>query len=156
MSMIRTSPIPSQNMFVHTILQHYYVDGQAGVLNPGGKPIHISTEKDRTKIPEISDLTVDMGLPAKAVKKKVRIGDMVVIQAPFTLVGKTVVAQALDNRVACWLALRAIRQLKEHDCEIHCAFTVQEEVGCRGAGPAGSRGAPQRPFDGSHPVSSVG
>ncbi len=32
----RTSPIPSQNMFVHTILQHYYVDGQDGVLNPVG------------------------------------------------------------------------------------------------------------------------
>ena len=32
----RTSPIPSQNMFVHTILQHYYVDGQDGILNPVG------------------------------------------------------------------------------------------------------------------------
>lgn len=30
----RTAPIPPQNMFVHTILQHYYVDGQDGVLNP--------------------------------------------------------------------------------------------------------------------------
>src|SRR6185436_4025226 len=32
----RTAPIPSQNMFLHTILQHYYVDGHAGVLNPIG------------------------------------------------------------------------------------------------------------------------
>jgi cell division protein FtsA len=32
----RTAPIPAQNMFVHTILQHYYVDGQDGVLNPVG------------------------------------------------------------------------------------------------------------------------
>ncbi len=32
----RTSPIPSQNMFVHTILQHYYVDGQDGIINPVG------------------------------------------------------------------------------------------------------------------------
>ena len=32
----RTSPIPSNNMFVHTILQHYYVDGQDGILNPVG------------------------------------------------------------------------------------------------------------------------
>ncbi len=30
----RSAPIPPQNMFVHTILQHYYVDGQDGVLNP--------------------------------------------------------------------------------------------------------------------------
>jgi cell division protein FtsA len=32
----RAAPIPAQNMFVHTILQHYYVDGQVGVLNPVG------------------------------------------------------------------------------------------------------------------------
>jgi cell division protein FtsA len=28
--------IPAQNFFLHTILQHYYVDGQDGVLNPIG------------------------------------------------------------------------------------------------------------------------
>lgn len=28
--------IPQQNAFLHTILQHYYVDGQGGVLNPNG------------------------------------------------------------------------------------------------------------------------
>lgn len=32
----RTAPIPAQNMFVHTILQHFYVDGQDGVINPVG------------------------------------------------------------------------------------------------------------------------
>jgi cell division protein FtsA len=32
----RNAPIPAQNMFVHTILQHFYVDGQDGVLNPVG------------------------------------------------------------------------------------------------------------------------
>jgi cell division protein FtsA len=32
----RTAPIPAQNMFLHTILQHYYVDGQNGILNPVG------------------------------------------------------------------------------------------------------------------------
>ncbi len=32
----RTAPIPAHNMFVHTVLQHFYVDGQDGVLNPVG------------------------------------------------------------------------------------------------------------------------
>ena len=32
----RTAPIPAQNMFLHTILQHYYVDGQDGIQNPVG------------------------------------------------------------------------------------------------------------------------
>ena len=107
-----------------------------GVMNPGGRPLHIATDEDKKKIPTVHDLVVDLGLPAEQVNKKVKIGDMVVIQAPFTQVGDTVVGQCLDNRVACWLAIRAIQQLKNHPCEIYAVFTAQEEVGCRGAGPA--------------------
>ena len=35
-SSAREVSIPQPNMFVHSILQHYYVDGQDGVLNPIG------------------------------------------------------------------------------------------------------------------------
>jgi cell division protein FtsA len=35
-SAAREVSIPSQNQFLHSILQHYYVDGQDGVLNPIG------------------------------------------------------------------------------------------------------------------------
>lgn len=112
-----------------------------GVLNPGGRPIHIATDEDKKKIPEVSDLVVDLGLPAADVARRVKIGDMVVLRAQFALVGKTVVSQCLDNRIACWIALEAIGQLdaagKGHACEIHCAFTVQEEVGLRGAVTSG-------------------
>ena len=107
-----------------------------GVMGPCGRPIHIADEQDKKKIPEIQDLVVDLGLPGTKVQKLVSIGDMVVIHAPFTQVGNTVVAQCLDNRVACWLAIRALQKLKTHGCEIYVVFTVQEEVGCRGAGPA--------------------
>ena len=107
-----------------------------GVMGPSGRPIHIATEQDKKKIPEIHDLVVDLGLPASKVQKLVSIGDMVVIRAPFTQVGDTVVAQCLDNRVACWLAIRALQKVRTHACEIYVVFTVQEEVGCRGAGPA--------------------
>lgn len=110
-----------------------------GVLNPSGKPIHIATDDEKKKIPQVSEFVVDLGLPAKQVARKVRIGDMVVLQAPLARVGDTVVAQALDNRVACWIAIRAMEKLKRggrHDCEIACVFTVQEEVGLRGAGTA--------------------
>jgi endoglucanase len=104
-----------------------------GVLNMSGKPIHLASEEEKKKIPEMADMMVDLGLPAEEVKNKVQIGDMVVMDVPFTEVGNTVVAQAMDNRVACWLAIRALQQIEHHDCEIHCVFTVQEEVGVRGA-----------------------
>ena len=112
-------------------------DDLFGVMNPATKPIHIATDEERKKVPEIHEIMVDLGLPAKQVKERVRIGDMVTIHVPFTRIGDTVVAQAMDNRVACWIAIEAIRQLEDagngHACEVHCVFTVQEEVGLRGA-----------------------
>lgn len=107
-----------------------------GVMNPAGRPIHIASDEDKKTVPQISDLVVDLGLPADKVKKQVHVGDMVVIDAPFRKVGNTVVGQCLDNRVACWMAIRAVEKAKRHPCDIFVVFTVQEEVGCRGAGPA--------------------
>ena len=109
-----------------------------GVMNPGGKPVHIASPEDRKKVPEIDELTVDLGIPADQVKKKVRIGDMIVLKAPFQMVGDTAVSQCMDNRIACWIAIEAAKKLakSKHDCELHCVFTVQEEVGLRGAGTA--------------------
>lgn len=126
----------TRNLFARLVTVCTDSGDLVGVLNPGGRPLHIASEEDRRKVPEIGDLTIDLGLAASVVKKRVKIGDMVVIRAPFHRVGRTVVAQALDNRVACWIVIRALQQLKHHACEIHCAFTVQEEVGCRGAGTA--------------------
>lgn len=107
-----------------------------GIMNPGGKPVHIATPEDRKKVPEATEFYVDLGLEAVRVKEQVRIGDMVVIQAPLKQIGSSVVGQCLDNRVSCWVAIEALRQLKHHDCQIHVVFTVQEEVGLRGAGCA--------------------
>lgn len=108
-----------------------------GVMNPAGKPVHIATPEERNKVPEIGEFVVDLGLPGDTVKKKVKIGDMVVLRAPAQKIGKTFVSQCLDNRVACWIAIRAVQKLakagKGHDAEIAVVFTVQEEVGLRGA-----------------------
>lgn len=104
-----------------------------GIMNPGGKPVHVATPEERKKIPTVREFVVDLGLPKKDVDKKVKIGDMVVINAPTYRIGDHMVSQAMDNRVACWIALEACRKLKDHDCEVHCVFTVQEEVGLRGA-----------------------
>ncbi|MFN3662343.1 M42 family metallopeptidase [Yoonia sp.] len=105
-----------------------------GVMNPGGKPIHISSAEDRKKVPEVTEFFVDLGM-GKAACDKVKVGDFVVMDEPFLEMGDKVVSKALDNRIACWLGIEAIRKLakKGRGAEIHVAFTCQEEVGLRGA-----------------------
>ena len=108
-----------------------------GVLNPGVKPLHVSTPEDRAKVPELSDFYIDFALPAEQVVERVRVGDMVVLDTELMEVGEAIVSQALDNRVACWLVIEAVRKLVNdggaHPAELHVVFTVQEEVGLRGA-----------------------
>ena len=108
-----------------------------GVMNPGGKPIHISSEAERTKVPGVEEFFVDLGRDAKEVQKLVEIGDFVVLDQPFLETPKKLVSKAIDNRLACYIGIEACRALAKcksgHACEIVCAFTTQEEVGLRGA-----------------------
>jgi putative aminopeptidase FrvX len=106
-----------------------------GVMNPGGRPIHIASEEDKKKIPEVKEFMVDIGLPAARVKKAVKIGDYVVMNEPAIRVGDKYVSKALDNRVACWLGIESVRALAKtaHSADLFVVFTVQEEVGLRGA-----------------------
>ena len=108
-----------------------------GVMNPGGRPIHISKPDERTKVPDPKEFFVDLGMTAAQVDKNVQVGDYIVMDEPFVVMGDKLVSKAMDNRVACWLGIEAIREMDRQGlgnaCEIVVAFTVQEEVGLRGA-----------------------
>lgn len=108
-----------------------------GVMNPGGRPVHISTPEERTKVPAVKEFFVDAGLSGDEAKKRIRIGDYVVMDEPFIEMGDKLVSKAMDNRVACWLGIESVRKLVKngagHACEVVVAFTTQEEVGLRGA-----------------------
>jgi endoglucanase len=103
-------------------------------MNPGGKPIHISSAEDRKKIPEVGEFYVDLGL-GEAAKDVIKVGDFVVMDEPFIEIGDKFVSKALDNRIACWLGIEMMKKLgsKGRGAEIHVVFTTQEEVGLRGA-----------------------
>jgi len=136
----------SRNLFSRRVLVCTSKGDFVGVMNPGGKPIHISSPEDRKKVPETSEFFIDLGMPAAKVKKLVKIGDFVVMHEPFLDQPESVVSKALDNRFACWTAIEAIRALSRkrgsaagHSVDIVVAFTVQEEVGLRGAAVAANR-----------------
>jgi putative aminopeptidase FrvX len=107
-----------------------------GLMNPGGRPLHIAKDEDKKKVPEIGDFIIDLCLPADEVKKQVRVGDPVTLVQEFLEIGNCVTGKCLDNRVATFVIVEAMRKVKRPKYEIVVAFTVQEEVGLRGAGPA--------------------
>ncbi len=108
-----------------------------GVMNPGGRPIHIASEEDKKKIPEVKEFFVDVGMKPEKVKKQVKIGDYVVMNEPAMVAGDKFVSKACDNRVACWLGIESVRAIVQNKsalaCDLYVVFTVQEEVGLRGA-----------------------
>jgi tetrahedral aminopeptidase len=137
--MIHIDPVGGfdpRNLFSRRVLVVTKNGDYKGVMNPGGRPLHISGPEERKKVPETKEFFVDIGM-GKEARDKVRIGDFLVMDEPLIEMGDKIVSKALDNRIACWLGIEAIRALDKsgakHDCEIHVAFTAQEEVGLRGA-----------------------
>lgn len=126
-----------RNLFSRRVLVCCEDGDYQGVMNPGGKPIHISSPEERKKVPEVDEFFIDLGMNAKQVKKKVNVGDFVVMHEPFLEQPDKLVSKALDNRVSCFVAIEAINKLAKakagHACEVVVVFTVQEEVGLRGA-----------------------
>ena len=107
-----------------------------GVMNPVGRPIHIATEEEKKKIPTMTEFFVDLFLPKDEVNRLVRIGDPVSLVQTFEEIGEVCTGKCMDNRVATWVAVSAIRKVgHKSPYEIYYAATVQEEVGLRGAGP---------------------
>ncbi|MSR70196.1 MAG: M42 family peptidase [Phycisphaerales bacterium] len=126
-----------RNLFSRRVLVVTDSGDFEGVLNPSGKPIHISSEADRAKVPGTEEFFVDLGRSAAEVRKFAQIGDYVVMHEPFIETPLKLVSKAIDNRMAVFTAIEAVRRVAKsrggHACEIVVAFTTQEEVGLRGA-----------------------
>lgn len=108
----------------------------------GSKPIHIMTDDERKKLPEVKDLFVDLGLPGPEVKKRVEIGDPVTLHQAFIAVGQHLSCKAMDNRVSIYTLIETLRRVKSRHVSIYAVATAQEEVGVRGAATAAHRIAP--------------
>ncbi len=100
----------------------------------GTKPAHITTEAERGKAVPLKDLFIDVGLPAETVKTLVRPGDYAVLDRSYEEFGQGLIsAKALDNRAGVFIQAEVLRHLHNPFYHIDAVFTVQEEVGVRGA-----------------------
>ena len=98
------------------------------------KPAHITTEADRGKALGVKELFIDLGLPAEEVKKRVEPGDWAVLDRNYEEFGDgKISAKALDNRAGVFVLSEVVRALKNPFYNVYAVFTVQEEVGLRGA-----------------------
>jgi endoglucanase len=108
----------------------------------GSKPIHYLRPEERDKAPKIQDLFVDLGLSSRSeIEKLVRIGDLAHLYKDFTPIPRsgstTVASRGFDDRAGCVAVVLASKILAELRVEHYAVFTVQEEVGARGATVAG-------------------
>lgn len=112
----------------------------------GVKPIHKLSADERTKSIEIKNLRVDVGLDSKdAAGKKVKIGDRINFASEWKDLGQVVRGKAFDDRVGCAVLVHLIRG-ERFPFDLYAAFTVQEEVGLRGAQTAAHQIAPDAGF----------
>ena len=109
-------------------------DKLPGVI--GAKPIHLQKPDERTKALNIEELYIDIGARSKEeAEKYVSVGDYAIFDSEYIEFGEELIkAKALDNRVGCSLLIKLIREVT--DISFYAVFTVMEEVGLVGAGPA--------------------
>jgi len=120
--------------------QRVWVHGKKDVLGIiGSKPVHLLSDEERTKLPKIESLFIDLGLPRSRVEKIVSVGDLVTRERDLVEIGESISTKSLDDRVGCFVMIEAVRKVKSHGVEVVAVATTQEEVGIRGAQVAARR-----------------
>lgn len=99
------------------------------------RPPHLTSKDDSKKVPEIDELIIDIGYSRDKACEKVSPGDYITLrQKPAKMLGGRITGKAFDNRAGTAAALRCLELCSDKlDCGLIGAFTLSEELGCRGA-----------------------
>lgn len=116
------------------------INGMTGVI--GSKAVHNLTDEERKTPPKFSELYIDIGADCKKqAEKYVSLGDVAYLTSDFVYFGDGFVkGKALDDRFGCKIMIDMINGEIPYDTTF--VFTVQEEIGTRGAKVAGFSVAP--------------
>jgi endoglucanase len=117
--------------------QRVIVHGKKDLIGVmGSKPIHIMTAEEKTKHVNTHDFFIDLGLPHREVIKYVSIGNPITRDRQLIEMGECVNCKSIDNRVSVYVLIETLRLLKNCPYDVYGVFSVQEEVGIRGANVA--------------------
>ncbi len=100
-------------------------DHVPGVI--GAKPIHMTTVEERKQAVDVDAMRIDLGPEGKAV-----LGDRATFATKFKRVGPSIMSKAIDNRIGCAILIELLKNAPKN-IELCLAFSVQEEIGLRGA-----------------------
>ncbi|MGI6031731.1 MAG: M42 family metallopeptidase [Eubacteriales bacterium] len=83
---------------------------------------------------KLKDCYIDIGVRSREeAEELVQVGDMAVFHRGIEECGPVLIGRGLDDKAGCWLAIQALRRVRGCRYDLYCVFTVQEEVGLRGA-----------------------
>jgi endoglucanase len=101
------------------------------------KATHLLTTEERAKVPQFTDVWVDIGAKdRKEAEDLVRHGDAVTFALGYRpLRNRLAASPAMDDKVGVWVVMEALRLLhgRPLQASVYCVSTVQEEIGLRGA-----------------------
>lgn len=100
-----------------------------------------STPKVEDLKTDVKKLYIDIGAQSKdEASKYVKVGDVACYMGEYVeLKDNNIVAKALDDRIGCYIMIEALKKIERPYNDLYFVFTVQEEVGLRGATVAASR-----------------
>ena len=116
--------------------QRVIVHGKKDVIGVmGAKPIHVMTPEERDKKVTVKDFFIDLGMTKQEVDEIIEVGTPISRERECIEMGSCINGKSLDNRIAVYILIETIKQLKNKELpfDTYFTFTVQEEVGLRGA-----------------------
>jgi putative aminopeptidase FrvX len=93
----------------------------------GAKPIHLTTSDERKKLLTVDELRIDLGP-----ESKMKIGERGTFAPNFKRAGPSLMSKSLDNRLGVATLIELLK-FSHPNIDVCAAFTVQEEIGLRGA-----------------------
>jgi len=115
--------------------QRVIIHGKEDVIGVmGSKPIHLMNAADRLKVPTVKDFFIDTGLSKNQLAKLIEVGSTITRERKLIEMGDCINCKSLDNRVSVFILIEMLKEMTEKPpYDTYAVFTVQEEIGIRGA-----------------------
>ena len=114
------------------VYPHTLMGGRVQFANGIIGVVHCDRLRDRSKVHGLDKYFIDVGATSPE-DCPVGVGDAAGFVRPFLAQGNRLTAKSMDDRIGCVVAIEALKKLKKTPHDVYFVFSVQEEVGTRGA-----------------------